>query len=361
MSWNGEKGAEGTDGIACATLSLFEAGILRHAVAAGVYESAEFLAREMVRRGLLRDDGPAMPRTVASETAEDVDRRRVKLAKMSPRERAEHDAEQAQLAAQLATAERRRLCPTDEGRAALVEHDAAEAAPAVPGLLAEIEAIVGRIVVTPISPSEQRAREFETRIAPRLRAEGFSAEHIGDLRDWNCEPQRKTFEEVLRVLRTPGAIVALVGIRGSGKTRIAAEVAAEWHREEIALALRPGPQPCRRAMYVKLSDLLGRFKGLFANFGTLDPDKLAGARDYLCTQNELIVIDEVGECEDVAARGPLLTDFLDRIYAAKGRAIVISNQTPEDFERGIGASVMSRLNQYGAIVRCAWPSWRARK
>lgn len=344
-------------------LSPFEAGILRHACAAGFYDSAEYLAGQMVIRGLLADAGPAPAGKAPGATAEDAERLRVRIARMSPRKRAEYDDAQAALASQLAQAERRRLCPTDAGRAALAAHDAAhdaaQAAPAGDTLAAEIRAIVDRIKIVPVSDAEQRAHEFQTMIAPRLRAKGFGAEHVADLVQWNCEPQRKAFEEVLRVLKQPGAIVALVGIRGTGKTTIAAQIAAQWAREECALALRPGPLPCRSVPYVKLSDLLGRFKALYANFGTLDPEGLAAARDFFCARNELIVIDEIGECEDMAARGPLLTDFVDRIYAARQRVILISNQTPEEFERSVGASIMSRLAQYGAILRCAWRSWRA--
>ena len=218
------------------------------------------------------------------------------------------------------------------------------------------------IVFTPCSAAELRAYDFKTRLAPLMRAAGFSAEHTQDLIEWNCEPQRRAFDEVCRLLKTPGAIVALTGIRGTGKTMIAAQVCAQWAREDAA-SVQPGKRGamCRYVRYRKLTDLLGIFKGLYANFGTLDPEKLAGSRDALCTGHELLVFDEIGECEDMAARGPLLTDFLDRIYAAKQRAILISNQTQEDFERGIGASVMSRLTQYGAILECAWPSGRDRR
>jgi DNA replication protein DnaC len=229
---------------------------------------------------------------------------------------------------------------------------------------AGIEEAVANLIrtVRVASAEEMRAYEFKATIAPKLRAAGYQAEHIRDITDWGCEPQRKTFEDCRRLLAKRGAIVALVGIRGSGKTMIAAQLAAEWLREDYASAQDPSrPTTCRTAPYRKLTDLLAIYKPLYADFGCTDPERLAGSRDFFCTHNELIVIDEVGECDELKTRERLLTDFIDRIYAAGGRAMLISNQTREGFAESAGSSIMSRLTQYGAIMVCNWRSWRERK
>ena len=211
------------------------------------------------------------------------------------------------------------------------------------------------------SAEEVRAFEFKTIIAPSLRGAGFQEEHLRDLTDWGCEPQRRTFEDCRRLLARRGAIVALVGIRGSGKTMIAAQLAAQWRRESHESFLAGGPSNLRATPYRKLTDLLALFKPLYADFGCTDPERLAAMRDHFCTHNELIVIDEVGECDELKTRARLLTDFIDRIYASGGRALLISNQTREAFEESVGRSITSRLTHHGAILVCNWRSWRELK
>ena len=343
------------DTLAPAALSPFEIVTLRHAVAHGVYVSAEFLALQMIERGLLRDDG-IEPAACVQAAPGDAER----LQRLKPKARAA-----AQAARELAAVrvECHRLAATDAGRAALAAHDAQAAAQAAaaPSLQDEITALVSRIVFVPRTADELRAHEFKTMIEPRLRGAGFGAEHRRDLGVWNCEPQQKTFEAALQALRTPGAIVALIGKRGTGKTMIAAQIAAQWAREDIASGLRGGGATYRYTPYVKLTDLLARFKALFADFGTKDPEALAAARDYFFSRNELITIDEIGECEELGTRQRLITDSIDRIYSARQRAILISNQTAEEFEIGIGKSAHSRLTQYGVIFRCNWQSFRDRQ
>ena len=45
-------------------------------------------------------------------------------------------------------------------------------------------------------------------------------------------------------------------------------------------------------------------------------------------------------------------------YGAMKDTILISNQTPDVFQKAIGSSILSRLQETGAIIQCDWPSFR---
>ena len=226
--------------------------------------------------------------------------------------------------------------------------------PTLPGNALEgIEAEVAGLLAArkPSPPAELRAHEFHRVIAPKLRRMGYQPEHIRDLTDWGCEPQRKSFEYVRGLLAARGAIVALVGIRGSGKTMLSAQIAAAWAWDDYRSAQAIGqPTSYRDTPYRKLTDLLAIYKALYADFGSADPEKLAARRDTFCAMNDLITIDEVGECDELKTRERLLTDFIDRIYAAGNRALLISNQTQDAFAASVGA-----LQGLGDAARDAVP------
>lgn len=222
-----------------------------------------------------------------------------------------------------------------------------------------------------MSEEESRAATLRTVIFPKLKACGweprFFTERTGD---WGCAEQAKKAARCREIFTGCGAIVALVGPRGVGKTSIGFALAldrlsAEWSRYEreggaVSLPLTP---------YAKLSDLFARFKALYSNFGTADPERLAAARDAFCRDDALAVIDEIhdlspqrGDGRDTLDAVPrILTDLIDRRYAAKRDTLLITNQTAQEFEATIGDSIYSRLTEHGAILKCEWQSWRERR
>ena len=221
--------------------------------------------------------------------------------------------------------------------------------------------------VQPMTAEAEREFIRSTQIFPRLKTFGwgerFLREYAGD---WGCPQQAQRFARCRELFRGVGAIVALVGPRGVGKTSIGFHLALaraweDWQSQRDRAEGRRTDTLCRATPYRKLTDLLAQFKALYADFGTMDPERLAAARDHFCTTESLAVIDEIHECEELKSRPRLLTDLLDRRYLAKKDTLLITNQTAEEFEATIGDSIYSRLTEHGAILRCEWPSWRGRK
>lgn len=189
---------------------------------------------------------------------------------------------------------------------------------------------------------------------PHLEASGLPQRFHRRITDWNPE-QLAVFNECQSKLTKTGAIVALVGKRGAGKTTIAAQIA-------VSRASNPNLPPWhRRPPYRKLVNLVARFKPMFSDFGSIDMDSLLQYAESFCKDHPLVIIDEIHDCEDQKMKDRVLTDFLDRRYANMVDTILISNQTPEEFQNTIGDSILSRLTEYGAILACNWESFRGRK
>lgn len=175
-------------------------------------------------------------------------------------------------------------------------------------------------------------------------------------------PQAIVYGKMTRRLKGVGAIVALVGERGLGKTTLAARFAMEtaWycHKESV----KPdGPRRFPVVVYRKAARLIARYKPLYADYGSVDTEALLESLDFLCRQQEFLVIDEVHDCDDQKMKMRVLTDLIDRRYAACRDTILIANQTPDDFAASIGDSVLSRLNEHGAILPCSWPTFRTQQ
>lgn len=191
-------------------------------------------------------------------------------------------------------------------------------------------------------------------ILPRLRAAGLEARYWRDIQIWTKSAQAKVFARLRALCCGNGAIVALTGPRGTGKTTLAAQMIVERAKDETL------PPWDRQPPYRKLVDLIARYKPLYADFGGINTDSLMTSRDHFCSSPALVVIDEIHECDDQKLKSRVLTDLLDRRYSAKRDTVLISNQTPEDFQASTSDSILSRLSEHGCIIPCEWASWRVK-
>jgi DNA replication protein DnaC len=220
---------------------------------------------------------------------------------------------------------------------------------------AVIESLSRTLLTEPRTDAEMQKWIWKNETLPRLKECGFSDRHAERITDWNCAPQESVFRTCKHHCRGVGAIIALVGVRGCGKTTICAQIAREAAENESL------PPWDRVPPYRKLQDLVERYKPLYGNMGTMNPDALAAARDWYCSRPQIAFIDETHECDDAQVKHRLLTDIIDRRYAAKRDTILVSNQTPEEFAQTIGDSILSRLSEHGQIIPCTWPSWREKQ
>lgn len=212
-----------------------------------------------------------------------------------------------------------------------------------------------RIAVS--SENDYKEHIRDTGIFPMIERWGFEsrfhAEHEMP------QAQRDTYEQVRVLLKGRGAIIALAGPRGLGKTTIAAQLAIDEAWRNYRSSIREsGPPHHGHVIYRKAAKLISRYKSLFADFGSVETEPLLESLDYLCRHQELLVIDELHDCDDQKMKLRVLTDLIDRRYSMERDTILISNQTPEDFAATVGDSILSRLNEHGAILQCNWPSFR---
>lgn len=144
-------------------------------------------------------------------------------------------------------------------------------------------------------------------------------------------------------------MVALLGIRGNGKTQLA-----------IAL-IRAACEAGRSGRYVKRLDLsrairrtfaapaAGRGRAVETEADVID--ELAGVG--------LLVIDEVHQSGESDFDANVLVNLIDRRYDAMKSTILVTNhQTREDFSKAVGDSIVSRLHETGEVIVCDWPSYR---
>lgn len=215
----------------------------------------------------------------------------------------------------------------------------------------------------PMNPEAFAAYEFKHNVQPLLHGAGweerfhFAVPMTGK--------QLRAMERMNGYLLNCGAIVALVGPRGLGKTTLAAFIAIARAKHFWTFYSRTPDergnmdQPRETPLYRKAARMVERFKGIYADFGTIDAESASNAKEYLCNC-DLLVIDELNECGEVKIKDRILTDICDIRYARMKDTILISNQTAEDFKATVNDSILSRLGQHGGIVNCNWPSFRVK-
>lgn len=204
------------------------------------------------------------------------------------------------------------------------------------------------------TPEELAAWEWENDTLPRLRDSGLEPRFHARITEWGNVKQKAVYDRVSALLCRKGAIFALVGPRGTGKTTICSQLIVD---RAVNTALPPWE---RQPPYRKMVALVARFKAFYADFGTIDMESLRSSRESFANC-PFAVIDEIHECDDMKMKSRVLTDLLDLRYSRRNDTVLISNQTPEEFRTTTSDSILSRLAEHGSIIDCTWQSWRAPK
>lgn len=215
--------------------------------------------------------------------------------------------------------------------------------------------------VTPASMAEQKARAWETWITEEMERNRVPKRYRYEITDWGCDPQARVYRALTQLLTGVGATVAAIGLRGTGKTTLVLQLVIRRILEDyqrVFIEQQRGAA-ARWMPYRKMADLIARFKPLYADFGSVNSDELIAARESLC-RADLLIIDELHECDDQKMKDRMLPDIIDRRYAQMKDTVLIANQSPEEFDATTSDSILSRIEEHGMIIPCQWGSFRAK-
>lgn len=143
---------------------------------------------------------------------------------------------------------------------------------------------------------------------------------------------------VSALVKTPGAIVALHGPCGTGKTVMAASIARGLSRLGRSCRYSKAYDFC----LARRQDEKAREKGVMSRF----------KRPYF------LVLDEFHELK----RSDFAAYSIDRLVDARFQSgkptCIISNLRAEEVEPALGPAIVSRMHEAGGVITCEWASFR---
>lgn len=219
-----------------------------------------------------------------------------------------------------------------------------------------VDRLVTRMKAQGLTKSEAEMREYawQTEVREHLKGSQLPDRFWNPLKEWHPK-QRMVYDACENLLTGVGAIIALVGPRGVGKTTVAAQLILRRAMDEtIRIPMHKRP-PYRKAI-----SLIAKLKPVYSDFGSIHTESLRLYMEDFCKVHPFVVIDETGEVDDLKVQDRLITDVLDRRYSYRNDTILISNQTYENFIAQTNPSTLSRLEEHGEVIVCDWPSFRTK-
>lgn len=158
----------------------------------------------------------------------------------------------------------------------------------------------------------------------------------------DCERWRNRLERI-KTRASNGGNMILIGNRGGGKTRLAAEACRDLH-----------PTKCR---YATAIGLFLRLRASFRRTATETEaeivNELAGA--------PLLVLDELQERGESEWEDRILTHLIDERYARMLGTILIANLKPGELADHLGPSIADRMRETGGMVEITEESHRTKQ
>lgn len=196
-----------------------------------------------------------------------------------------------------------------------------------------------------------RQEELKAQIEAMLEQTAIPARFIGKTLD-NYRVEGEGQERALRVcreyaanferhLRTGGSLI-LSGQPGTGKSHLAG-------------AILQSILPAHVGAYVTLMDLIRALRDTWRRDSEMTESQMLSKLEAI----PLLVIDEIGVQYGTDGERAILFDVLDRRYRNMRPAILMTNQSKEEFRATIGDRVFDRLTEVARWVPFDWPSYRA--
>jgi DNA replication protein DnaC len=178
---------------------------------------------------------------------------------------------------------------------------------------------------------------------------GFPERHCQRMANgliWNSE-QMKSFHIINPIIQS-GGIVLIHGVRGNGKTQMAAGLGYEWwHR---GYHIERG-----KARFWTLPDLFAAQKRSFSESTALNqPLRLA-------RECGLLILDEIDSDQNSEYDKRELRDLIDARYRADQKpTLFLTNVKPDRLRDALDYSILDRIREDGAIVQLLGTSYRAK-
>jgi DNA replication protein DnaC len=203
--------------------------------------------------------------------------------------------------------------------------------------------------------SERAAREFELQQAHRKRQKTESRkrdlwlaaevpQRFAKMPNFTRE-QLTACERIIDSFGT-GAIWALLGEWGTGKTQMAAFL--------ILVACKN----LRSARFTTAIEFFVRLRSPYCD-GSSHTDEAAIIRQF--TEYDLLVIDDAHVRAESDFENRLLHHVIDKRHVSMRETILTSNQSEAVFCDTIGGAVIDRMCAAGGVIECNWSSFRGKE
>ena len=185
----------------------------------------------------------------------------------------------------------------------------------------------------PHPPSDEWAASPRTGLGKAYRR---NWEHPED-EQWKLQ-----FQHIKDRLQNHRATLAIIGNRGTGKTRFAAEVIKDMAPDS--------------AIYITAMELFMRIRATFDKEATKTENDIV--REL--SRTKLLVIDELQERSESAWENRLLTHIIDKRYGDERPTLLISNLTADELTESLGDSIADRMRQGGGMIEITGQSHRSK-
>jgi DNA replication protein DnaC len=155
-----------------------------------------------------------------------------------------------------------------------------------------------------------------------------------------------------------GGIVVMYGANGTGKTRMAYELAKKCvpkgtHYSVGGMGWNSGKKE-RPAIYTTAVNLFMEIKDTFRPDS--EQSELSVVKKY--SDAGLLVLDEFQERGETPFEDRKITSIIDARYQNERPTILISNHSREEFASKLSAAVLDRIRENGVGLHFNWGSFR---
>lgn len=155
-----------------------------------------------------------------------------------------------------------------------------------------------------------------------------------------------------------GGIAVFHGLRGTGKTRMAGELAQKipfpYDYKRHGTPIGTPVEKARTAAYRTAMSFFTEIRATYAKNSETTEKQVVEALEA----HGLLVIDELQERGATAFEDRLLTHLIDKRYGAMLPTILISNQTKAQLFESISPSIADRIAETGIRIEFNWKSYR---